>query len=215
MHVPIDTTRGKNSDVCGLSGRARRVASVFECGPRELEEHSVLRIHHSCLSATDAPESRVELVSVQQQLSLPHEEWVRQCLRRDALGCKCVCVERGESIFPCAQHAPKVIEVLTARKPARHPNYGDLDRPRVLPRAQVGVVGVGGWGDGRERGDVRSELANGCMCVQVKYRESQSESCVERRHELSGGERMAPQIEEVIVRLHLLQLQLRCPHLRE
>ena len=174
----------------------------------------MLRVHQLDLARRQAEQAGVELVDVAQRPLGLDVVGVRHQLGRDAGRQELLVGEEPDRLAPLAQVLPELVDVLGAREAARQADDGDLHLAAVLPvgaAARLGRHGGRPPRHRRRRREGRREGADRGVLEQLDERDLAAERLLQPGVHAGEQQRVAAEVEEVVVDAHLLDRQRLLP----
>ena len=190
------------------------VAGVLEGVPGALEEETVLRVHQLGLARAAAEERGVEELRPLDHAAGAHVGGVGEEGRIDPRRRQLLGGEAGDELLAGAQPAPEFLDGRGAGEAPRHADDGDLPR-RLLDSGAPRRT--------RRRGHRRIPLraqearqgAHRRVAEEVDHRQLAPQRLTEAGVDLRREQRVAAQVEEVVVQADLVDLQDLAPDRRD
>eukprot|EP00965_Chrysotila_dentata_P206524 6183582-Pleurochrysis_carterae.AAC.8 len=198
VHVTVNARRGHDGGALGRA-RARRVARVLKRGPSDLHEEALLRVHDGRLVRREAPEGSVKGLGATYNIRRRYVARVIVDLWPDAFGGQLGARPERECVAAVAEHLPERVDVVGARKPARHADDGELARLDGAEKGHghgYGCDSLGHQGGGKllDRGRIE-EVEHGAL---------HPERGRDGGNQLRREQRVAADVEKVVVGVDML-----------
>ncbi|VCP36766.1 Uncharacterised protein [Burkholderia pseudomallei] len=218
--IAVDPAAREHARARAIAVLGARVARLLERAPRDFHEEPVLRIHQHRFAPADAEEERIELVRVADDLRGRHPVGMVELCGVDALREQLLAREARQAVDALRQVAPERIDRIGAREASRHADDRDLRRARARSRACrariAGVVRAPARGVFLARAAaVVGEVPQPAVLIQIDDGEREPEPLAERADRFRRAQRIAAELEEVVVARDRRDAEHIAPDLRE
>ncbi|VWC36694.1 hypothetical protein BUB20358_06691 [Burkholderia ubonensis] len=217
--IAVDPAAREHGGARAIAVVAARVARLFERGPRDFHEEPVLRVHQHRFARADAEEQRVELVRVADHLRGRHPVRMIELRGVDALREQLFAREARQAVDAFRQVAPERVDRVRAGEASGHADDRDFRRVGgrccALGVRRAGVVRARARGGVSGAAAVVGEIPQPAVLIQVDDGERQPEPLAEQADCFRGAQRIAAELEEVIVARDRRDAEHVAPDVRE
>ena len=218
--VAVEVGAAEHADAS--AERLRVVARRLQRLPGALQEDALLRVEDGRLARRQPEEAGVEHLHVGEHAARADVARVAQRGGGDPGGQQLVVAEPGDAVDAASQVAPELVEVAGAGEAPTHPHDGDR-HPVVAgllsTRGPVSRPDSRSGGGGRRRAAARvqerRERGERRVLEQLRDGHLGAQPLPEARVHPHQQQRVAAQVEEVVVRRHLLDAEHVGPHAGE
>ena len=194
-------------ELCGI------VRGILQCGPGRFQEHALLRVHQRGHLGVHAEEAVVELVRIGDHTARLHVVGVVAQLggyaRVDLVG-----RPRADAVLFRQQVLPKLLHVRGAGETAAHADDGDIPLGRDMFRPDAGLRHLSRGHGARIALQERRARPDRRVLVQFHDRQFQAMS-FQLGHALDAQQRVAAEVEEVVVDARAVDAQQIGPYVGE